>query len=335
MTFWQEVQRLEHQTLKTLDRSNPFHIVRVTEHVVIVKPQETGIERRIQRGRLENSFRELVAIGELSRSEIEDKHSPRNPAYIAAILAEMPGVRLSLRPITLHYSQDWINEVKEKGAGSDSTFVLASEIKAPKSKQVERPEPRSSISSNKEISIIVHALIRKIFSTHLDVLLMACQQRAKFEGWLKFELAVALQNHGDIQEVVLEGSYGDRGRTDIRFIYKEVVHFLEMKTSNVNWRVKGVENRTRPIKKNVDEIIEDIHKLREKATSGNGLAVFAFFPVPSRIWLNEKDKLNYHLYRIERECSLAPGSLLQEVDFFEVDKQFGVCTFVLEVCVKT
>jgi hypothetical protein len=61
-----------------------------------------------------------------------------------------------------------------------------------------------------------------------------------------------------------------------------------MKTSNVNWRAKGVENRIRPIKKNVDEIIKDIYKPRENCTTAFGLAVFVFFPVPRYIWQNDK-----------------------------------------------
>lgn len=112
MIFWQEVQKLEHRTLKTLDRCNPFDIVRITSRKVIVGPHETEKDRLIQQESLKNSLKDLITSGNLSRSEIEDRHSSRNPAHIATILAEMPGVRYSIRPIELHYSKVWISDGK-------------------------------------------------------------------------------------------------------------------------------------------------------------------------------------------------------------------------------
>lgn len=98
---WEEIRKLSCHTLRTLDQRKPFDIVSVTEHAVTVLPQKTRVERLIQRTGIENTYRRLVATGKLTRSEIENEFAPYNPAYVAAILAELPGVHYSLRPIRL------------------------------------------------------------------------------------------------------------------------------------------------------------------------------------------------------------------------------------------
>ena len=52
-----------------------------------------------------------------------------------------------------------------------------------------------------------------------------------------------------MKNIILEGGYATGGRADIVFTYCDTTWFIEMKTTNTNWRVEGVENRTRPIKK--------------------------------------------------------------------------------------
>ena len=47
--------------------------------------------------------------------------------------------------------------------------------------------------------------LRMILKTRKDIVMLACQQRSKFEGWLKFELAGALNRDLDIQNVIFEG----------------------------------------------------------------------------------------------------------------------------------
>ncbi len=136
-------------------------------------------------------------------------------------------------------------------------------------------------------------------SRRLDVLILAARQRAKFEGWLKIELAAALCASGEFHNVRLEPPYKGEGKADLGFEIGEATWYVEIKTANTNWRAEGVENRTRPITKNVSEIAEDIVKLRTQCPPSNGLMVFALAPVPIRVWAGEGDRLAFHLHRIE------------------------------------
>jgi len=101
MNIWIEINKLTGQTLRTLDRLKSFDVVDVTEHAVIVRPHKNEIERKISRDAIENAYRRLVTSGEITRTEIRENFSQFNPAYVAAILAELPDVKHSIRPIRL------------------------------------------------------------------------------------------------------------------------------------------------------------------------------------------------------------------------------------------
>ena len=173
--------------------------------------------------------------------------------------------------------------------------------------------------------------LRMILKTRKDIVMLACQQRSKFEGWLKFELAGALNRDLDIQNVIFEGGYSDGKRADITFSYCGTTCIVEMKTSNTNWRAEGIEKRTRPIKMNIDSIIEDILMLQAYCAPHMGLMIFLLFPVPSRTWKDEKEKISYHLRRIEAECELPKDSVTRGADYIEMNENFGVCTFLVPV----
>jgi hypothetical protein len=173
--------------------------------------------------------------------------------------------------------------------------------------------------------------LRQILISRQDITFLACQQRVKFEGWLKFELAGALNRDPNIEDILLEGGYTAGGRADVVFTYYGITWFVEMKTSNTNWRAEGIQNRTRPIKKNIDEIIQDIKILQEFCYPHNGLSVFVLFPLALRIWKDENARVTYHLQRIESECGLKDGSLIQEADYIDMNNQFGVCSFIVSI----
>ena len=105
MNLYQEIKQLEGTTLRTLDRSNPFDILSVDQSKVTIRLHSTGKERTIQWAELQRAFTELQVRGEISRSEIEQNHAPRNPAYVAAILAQLPGVAHRNKPISLDLLQ--------------------------------------------------------------------------------------------------------------------------------------------------------------------------------------------------------------------------------------
>lgn len=105
MDCWSQIRALEGKLLRTLDRRKPFEIVAVTENQVALKVS-TGKIRTVRRKEIENAFRELTLTGTISRSDIQERYSPRNPAYVAAILAELDRVTHQLGPIRLfHHSE--------------------------------------------------------------------------------------------------------------------------------------------------------------------------------------------------------------------------------------
>ena len=105
MDIWPQIEKLHGKTLNTLDRKKPFDIVQVGEKKVIVRPHVRKLERPIRRDRIEGAYSELRLRGELSRCDIRDRYSNFNPAYIAAILASLPGVTFLLKPIRLYYQE--------------------------------------------------------------------------------------------------------------------------------------------------------------------------------------------------------------------------------------
>jgi hypothetical protein len=174
-------------------------------------------------------------------------------------------------------------------------------------------------------------MLRNIISQSRDVTLQVCQQRAKFEGWLKFELGAKMSTHTGFDQITYEDSYSTSGRSDISFQYQGEKWFVEMKTANTNWREEGLPNITRPVTRNMDGIADDILVLRRKSGSANGLAVFCIFPVPLRLWENSREQLDYHLRRIETTAELPDKILSHVVEYIEVAGKFGICSFIVEV----
>jgi hypothetical protein len=102
------------------------------------------------------------------------------------------------------------------------------------------------------------------------------RQRAKFEGWLKFELALHAEQHG-ASDVEVEAPSGSGSRSDLSFLYDGKRYDVELKTSNTDWRMNGVLARTRPITKNIKGVIIDGGKLR--LCPGEGIVAFCLFPI--------------------------------------------------------
>lgn len=96
-------------------------------------------------------------------------------------------------------------------------------------------------------------------------------QRAKFERYLQAVLALRLKKKYEDTEI--EYSVGEK-HIDI---YANNT-CIELKTPNTNYTVTGVVDKTRPITKNIQSIIEDIQKLRNLGV-GNGVVAFVLFPV--------------------------------------------------------
>jgi len=152
---------------------------------------------------------------------------------------------------------------------------------------------------------LIRTAISEIIEDHKELLKLPISQRAKFEGWLKFELAHKLQQKGmEYVEVESKVNYR-RDRTDITFFHDNESYSIELKTPNTNWKIKGVNDTTRPITKNISTIIDDTIKLNPSY----GIVAFVLFPIPLNDdrWIkyinriSETVKINID---IEKKCCL-------------------------------
>jgi len=178
-------------------------------------------------------------------------------------------------------------------------------------------------------------LLTQVLQEGRDRVLLALIQRAKFEGWLKLELACALSRQTSCEDVTLEAQYPTSGRADLSFSTGGTQWFVELKTANTNWRHPRVESKTRPITQNVREIIGDIKKVRDASPASGAVAVFVFFPVPLRIWTREKNQLRSYLERIEEQASLIPGTVEGSGAFVESQDGVGLAVYVIDVHAST
>lgn len=102
MNLVNEIINLKGKTLKTLDQGNSFDVLDFKEKRILIKLHATDNVRRVPYKDVEGSFNELRTRGEISRAEIRQKYSTIHPAYVAAILAALPGVEYELKPIRLY-----------------------------------------------------------------------------------------------------------------------------------------------------------------------------------------------------------------------------------------
>lgn len=134
--------------------------------------------------------------------------------------------------------------------------------------------------------------ICKILEQKQKLLMIPLRQRAKFEGWLKFELAHYLAKDGNKDvgvEVKIPSNRASNIRADISFCKDDVRYYVELKTPNTNWRIEGINNSIRPITKNIDSISADVDKLKSLDSCSKGIVAFVLFPIP----VNSNHYLDY------------------------------------------
>jgi len=141
---------------------------------------------------------------------------------------------------------------------------------------------------------IIRQWIAGILEDHRPLLAIAVRQRAKFEGWLKFEIAAIAEKVGARSvevEPMSSVSASSKERPDLTFIYNGARYYVELKTPNSNWRMPGVRNKHRPITKNINGIVRDARKLYRYA--GQGIVAFVLFPIPPRDnrWIEYLDRI--------------------------------------------
>ena len=126
------------------------------------------------------------------------------------------------------------------------------------------------------------------------------KNRSKFEGWFKVELCDILSKHTN-------NITPEKDRIDI--VFDDWA--LELKTSNTNYRYKGVENKTRPVTKNITSIINDIVNLRNNKNYNKKAVVFIIFPLykTTKVWNKHISKIKNELQELkEKEFSFKNGT---------------------------
>ena len=122
-----------------------------------------------------------------------------------------------------------------------------------------------SVREFERLQEILFADLQNILEKHEGINIFA-SNRSKFEGWLKVEMIQILKNH----------NYGDvlpeKDKIDVTFGNWA----LELKTCNTNYRYKKVANKTRPITKNIREILDDVHSLNKSGYRYKGIFLLCF-----------------------------------------------------------
>jgi hypothetical protein len=98
---WELVAKLKGRRLATIAQERVFLITEVWDDRVTVKVSSTGKVRNIARDEFEAVWREMGKQFKISWNEVRDKYSSVNPSYVMAILARMPGVRVSTSPLEI------------------------------------------------------------------------------------------------------------------------------------------------------------------------------------------------------------------------------------------
>lgn len=101
-----EIEKRCGQTLRTLARHRSFELVAVGSKGLEIRVARSGKTRTIPRKELEAAYEALARAGRISAGEIRQMCSEYNPAYIAAVLAQMPEVTFTLNPIVLWYRSE-------------------------------------------------------------------------------------------------------------------------------------------------------------------------------------------------------------------------------------
>ena len=115
-----------------------------------------------------------------------------------------------------------------------------------------------------------------------DVVWMAVRQRASFTGWLKLEMAYALELYG-FPSVMMDYPYAGGRKADISFELEEGGRcFLELRTCRTNWAAAGVLPSRKTMTKGVRGLLSDLEAVKNVAEPDLGLALVVLFPVPAR-----------------------------------------------------
>ena len=163
---------------------------------------------------------------------------------------------------------------------------------------------------------LLFELICRILHRNQSLLSIAISQRAKFEGWLKFELAAELKKlYKDTRvEEPVKGFHIDIHSNQ---------SLIELKTPNTSYKTKGCDDRICTITDNINGIISDINKLSAIVPGlyNNGYIAFVMFPI------GNNDRYSVHINKIQESLGSSPVTY----QWLEVVAGFKTYVFVAKV----
>lgn len=106
--MWEELEILfkDKKTINALKLESPIKLIKITDDNVVIKTANNKF-RIISRKEIEDPYIYLMQKGKISRVEIQRFFSPRNPAYVASIPANLEGINHYSKPkIVLYISHE-------------------------------------------------------------------------------------------------------------------------------------------------------------------------------------------------------------------------------------
>lgn len=182
--------------------------------------------------------------------------------------------------------------------------------------------------------VLGNAVAAVLRSSALDIPL---RQRAKFEGWLKIELANSIESSNIGFKVHLESEFPSTdawGNRHSRNYFADLMVsspendqcLVMLKTVNTNFRFRGVRQAHRSITKNFEAVVDDILKLSSAKVDAHTrrYSVFAVFPVSadSKVIANQLEK---YLLRVK-----SVGSEIISHGFLSKTADWGVAWYVVK-----
>ena len=139
--------------------------------------------------------------------------------------------------------------------------------------------------------------IKSILQSNQNLLSIAIKQRAKFEGWLKFELAYELWkiNPQTVVEYAIKGKHVDLFSNGA---------LIELKTPNTKYQLDTVDKKCLSMTLNIQKIIDDIEKLRKLAPEVPSYVAFVMFPIDDVLYKGHIEKITKRIQK---------GNFVQEV----------------------
>jgi hypothetical protein len=89
----------------TLADRHEFWVEEMGDHHLLIVTT-TGHRHRLARQEVEGAWEALTQKGTLTGQQIKQEFSEFGAPYVDALLAQMPGVEVSLNPITLSYREE-------------------------------------------------------------------------------------------------------------------------------------------------------------------------------------------------------------------------------------